>query len=420
MRKARASRSGSDETSRSSTRTVPSWGCRIAAGPCGSIIPATAQSPLAKATGLRGFVYVEPFEIRKEFVLPLRDLLETLDLSPETKLDAAAREKLLASLRGRLAAACPIRADGALLAFDFDRIQFVSIDPQSGVTPDTRETVSVSGATVAAVFVITRDAPPTRLEITWDFFPDNKSEVSVGLEASAGTSMEFYNNTLTFTPNNPTQTWDLSDLGAAPALLAVSAPPRESRFPFYALGLGFLLIGILLLIRSRGYVVSTRKFARRVAMALLVLAAIALSASPPAHPKPLTDEEARTVVDTLLRNIYHAFAFRDESRIFDTLAASVSGDLLEEIYLDIRRDLELENAGGPRVKIHNVQLEECAPDTSTPPGFRAEARWIAKGNVSHWGHIHPRRNKYHGILTIEPIDDRWKVTGVEILEEERL
>ena len=38
------------------------------------------------------------------------------------------------------------------------------------------------------------------------------------------------------------------------------------------------------------------------------------------------DDAARGVVDGLLRNVYHAFDFREEERIYDTLAASVSGD----------------------------------------------------------------------------------------------
>lgn len=390
---------------------------------CGSILlhPATAQSPLVPSKGVRGFVYVEPFEIRKEFVLPLRDLTETLDLSPDANLDSDARETLLAGLGSRLAASCPIRTEGAPLAFELDRIQFVHIDPQSGVTPDSRELTPVADATVAAVFVITRDAPPKSLEIAWDLFPDDNSNVPVALEASAGTSMEFYNHTLTFAPNGPTQSWDLSDLGAAPELLAVAPPPRSSVFRDYGPGIFLLGLAIYLFIRSRKFDSPSRKRARRGAVALIILAFLALlPVTFRSSRTTMSDEEATAVVDNLLRNVYHAFAFRDESRIFDTLATSVGGDLLEDLYLDIRRDLELENTGGPRVKIHNVQLEECIPDTSTAPGFSAEARWIAKGNVSHWGHIHPRRNKYHGELTIEPVAGRWKVTDVQILEEERL
>ena len=47
-------------------------------------------------------------------------------------------------------------------------------------------------------------------------------------------------------------------------------------------------------------------------------------------------------------------------------------------------------------------------------------RWIAAGTVEHWGHSHNRRNQYDAILTLAPIDDVWKITAIELLEESRL
>ena len=57
------------------------------------------------------------------------------------------------------------------------------------------------------------------------------------------------------------------------------------------------------------------------------------------------DEEGAALVENLLKNIYHAFAFRDESTIFDTLAVSVEGPLLEELYLEAVRDAKEEEGG---------------------------------------------------------------------------
>ena len=376
-------------------------------------LPGAAQTSNLPTTGVRGYVYVEPFEIRKEFVLPLRHLVETLGLSADGQLDASARETLLASLGKTLSNSCPILADGAPLEFELDRIQFVVIDPVNGVSPETREVVPVSSATVAAVFVLTREAPPTRLEITWDFFPDGELEVPVGLEASTGTSMEFFNRTLKFTPSKKMQSWEVPDIGAVPTLLAVAAPPRRSVAPLVASIIVIVAAGVFLFRAKRSRL-------RSMGILLVIIAATWVGRSAFTNQRTaLTDDDARALVDVLLQNIYHAFAYRDESRIFDTLAASVSGDLLEDLYLDIRRGLELEETGGPRIKIHRVRLEECTPDMSASPGFRAAASWSASGNVSHWGHIHPRRNKYRGDLRIEPVAGRWRVTDVQILEEER-
>jgi hypothetical protein len=49
-----------------------------------------------------------------------------------------------------------------------------------------------------------------------------------------------------------------------------------------------------------------------------------------------------------------------------------------------------------------------------------ESRWNVSGSVGHWGHIHQRQNGYHANFQISEIDGTWKLTGLEILQEERL
>jgi hypothetical protein len=40
--------------------------------------------------------------------------------------------------------------------------------------------------------------------------------------------------------------------------------------------------------------------------------------------------------------------------------------------------------------------------------------------VGHWGHIHTRQNRYEAVVTIEPVEGAWRITGLELLEEERI
>ena len=53
-------------------------------------------------------------------------------------------------------------------------------------------------------------------------------------------------------------------------------------------------------------------------------------------------------------------------------------------------------------------------------GFVSECTWNVSGSVGHWGHIHQRKNRYEAELTVQPVDDRWKVTRLDLLHEERL
>jgi hypothetical protein len=139
------------------------------------------------------------------------------------------------------------------------------------------------------------------------------------------------------------------------------------------------------------------------------------------RPPPLSDDETRTVVSSLLRNVYVAFDFRGEDQIYDTLSRSTSGDLLTQIYLDTRKSLELQSQGGARVKVKQVELLEIEPaPLKAAAGFVATCTWTVRGSVGHWGHIHQRTNKYKARITIQPVDGDWKITELQVLQEERV
>ena len=142
---------------------------------------------------------------------------------------------------------------------------------------------------------------------------------------------------------------------------------------------------------------------------------------PGAGGPALSQEKAREILAGLLRNVYCAFDYRDEARIYDTLDRSAQGDLLTQIYLDTRRSLELRNQGGARVKVKSVDLiSTAAKALADRPGVEVVCVWQVAGSVGHWGHIHQRRNQYEAVLTIEPVDRQWKLTSLELTNEERL
>jgi hypothetical protein len=136
----------------------------------------------------------------------------------------------------------------------------------------------------------------------------------------------------------------------------------------------------------------------------------------------IDDQRSQEIVGALLallHNVYRAFDFREEEIIYDTLAHSVSGDLLTQTYLETRRGLELASQGGARAKVQEIEMLEVDAE-SEGPGFRATSTWNVAASVGHWGHIHQRRNRYVAELTVEPVDGVWKITSLELIEEKRL
>jgi hypothetical protein len=138
----------------------------------------------------------------------------------------------------------------------------------------------------------------------------------------------------------------------------------------------------------------------------------------------VSDTEARQVFEALHRNVYRAFEFGDENAVYDALACSVSGDLLEKLYLQIRKGLEMQEQGGAVSRIRGVELLEGDFQTTTAtdelPGFDYECDWTVNGTVEHWGHIHSRTNQYAARFKVSAIEGEWKITDVEVLDQKRL
>ena len=146
-----------------------------------------------------------------------------------------------------------------------------------------------------------------------------------------------------------------------------------------------------------------------------------LDISVPSRVRAPSGEEAAPTIHALLYNIYRALDFRDEEIVFDRLAQSLSGDVLERVYLEMRKGLRLKNQGGARVRVREVDLLEVVPtEADAPRTLCYRTRWNATGSVGHWGHTHMRTNQYDAEVTLAPIKGQWKIADIEILQEERV
>jgi hypothetical protein len=144
--------------------------------------------------------------------------------------------------------------------------------------------------------------------------------------------------------------------------------------------------------------------------------------NPLAAPYELPDVEAILILQGLLQNTYRAFDFRAENDVYDKLAVSISGDLITDVYLQHRQRLEMEAQGGARAKVQDVQLLDAVPGGSPGKHQRLmfQCTWRITGTVNHWGHTHQRRNQYEAMITIQPIEQTWKMVALDLINERRL
>ena len=142
--------------------------------------------------------------------------------------------------------------------------------------------------------------------------------------------------------------------------------------------------------------------------------------SPNTTDETFDEQQARSVVSPLLTNAYEAFAFTDESVIYDTLARSADGEVLDRLYRDIYASMIVSDHDRGRAIIADVTPTGVELLDADDVSFTVRASWNATGSVYHWGHSHERTYAYTAEITSSVVDDAWKMTALTVTDQERL
>jgi hypothetical protein len=136
-------------------------------------------------------------------------------------------------------------------------------------------------------------------------------------------------------------------------------------------------------------------------------------------PEELSADQAKNAFTALHSGLYRSLDFGTEDRIYDALAQTVDGELLEDLYLQLRQSLELRDQGGAIARIRSVEYDAgsavARKESVVPwPGFQYKSTWTVSGTVEHWGHVHERQNQFDAVFTIEPREGHWKITRMDV------
>jgi hypothetical protein len=372
---------------------------------------------------MSAFIYVEPFEVRKEIIVRPRDLQRWVDLGLEGKDVIPVEEQ--AEVKRRVAefltAQGPVTIDGRTPKPELDRIHFVSRTLRRTGIVDPPEDLSVISATLGVIFVYPITGLPNEVSMPWGLFDERIQRVPAVATDEAGGLPYF------LMPGDSILIWkNFLKNPTTPAMVDIASPSGVGRVPVSLLSLAcaaLLTLTVVGYIRMR----PRRRWMIGVSGALIAGTVLGLPFTRVVIPIPgasvggVSDAEAEEIVSGLLTNVYRAFDYRDEGTIYDTLSMSASGDLLTQVYLETRRALELQSQGGARVKVKEVAIQSIeSAKLSGEAGFNARCTWNVAGSVGHWGHLHTRVNRYDAEFTIKPVDGVWKITGLELIEEQRV
>ena len=374
---------------------------------------------------LMTFLYIEPYEVRFEILIRLKALASwmSLDVPIEKPIEPEQQARLREQIGQFLLQQSQVRIDGVKSRPLLDRVEFVRVTPQGIQTLDTAERLTFHTALVGVILAYVTPGPPQEVTVDWTHFDDQITSIpSTVIDPVSQLPYDV-------TPAQPTLRWTnmLDEYNYQVATIDAIAAQAANRLEI-PLASVLLCLAAALLAGFGGFLALNGVY-RITAVVLIFLVAVGVGSfgriavrNPFAAPYQLPEVESLLILQGLLQNTYRAFDFRAENDVYDKLAVSAAGDLITDIYLQSRQRLVMEEQGGARAKVQDVQLLDAVQ--VGPPGKRQrltfQCAWRITGTVNHWGHTHQRRNRYDAMITIQPIEQNWKIVALDVVEERRL
>jgi len=361
------------------------------------------------------FLYIEPYEVRKEFVLRPQDLQEWIDLGIKDKkvLSVSDQEEIKTKVATFLMQRAKVKIEGKNVSPTLDRIHFIERTlKRSGVITPPRE-LSTSTATLGVIYSYPVASVPDKVEVNWDLFNEKIKLIPAITTDEAG---PFYTS---LEPDVPVLTWNnYIRFPKDTSINSVHVTQKKMNLPWLALSLLFLTIIFLILYKKKS---------QNIWMALALVSMLLALPSWVYVKKEITlplqaqidEREATTLLNALLENVYRSFVFKEENAIYDSLKKSVDDELLSDIYLQVRQSLKLKNQGGAEASVDTVTIQDLKL-SADDEGYTLDANWDVNGSVGHWGHIHKRANRYSAEFKILPVNGLWKIQKMNVYNEERI
>ncbi len=378
-------------------------------------------------SALMSFLYVEPYEVRHEILTRVKDLEEWMEVG--LRGDEYIEIDELNSLKQRigefLLTKNRVRIDGQAARPILDRTNYVKVGLTGIQLLEQPERLEISTAIVGVIITYLTDGIPKEVVVDWELFTDQIQQVPAIATDPAGPLPTF------LTPDDNVHTWtNFLKNYQLPTVqeVAIAGSLGQLSIPLASLLCLALLVPVGWQVSKRARNGGPLRIPIVVATALVVTGISSFPyarvsiARPAAIAGTLDDQQATALLELLLKNVYRAFDFREEEDVYDKLAISVTGDLLADVYLENRRSFAVQAAGGAQAKVKEVNVRNASAERldDSPLGYALRGQWTAMGTVGHWGHVHTRQNLYDAIVTIKAVDGTWKITELEVIEEDRI
>lgn len=371
------------------------------------------------SSSFMSFLYVEPYEVRHEILGRIKDMEEWIDL--DYGMDDIIQVEEQDSIKKRIADFLVhrniVQVDGVEQKPIIDRIHFVEVRLSGIQIMEIPKPLPYSSAIIGVIFAYPNKGMPKEVKVHWDMFSEKIQRVpSMSLDPAGPWPYDLQ-------PSDSILTWtNFLKHYKLPTVTEQKVEHASVHVPLFTVI--FVLMIFFVLYRNNWQLSGLTKWRKFFFVLYILLGIFAYPIGyekdvPFMKKKSYSTPEAKVLISQLLKNTYRAFDFREEGDVYDKLSLCNDDGLLQEIYLQTRKSMVIENQGGIQAKIDEVLLTKVE-EATTDDGLAYRCNWIVKGVVGHWGHKHKRVNQYDAIISIKPIDGTWKMHDLDIIEEIRL
>ena len=368
-------------------------------------------------TGLYSYIYLNDREVRHEILVPLLTFEEWLPIkraNPEF-LEVAEQDAMRGQIAEWFRNRNPVEIDGIPVKPVLQRLQFFGLDIQDFAQNAEPRRISAYQARLGIILSYPAKAPPNRVNLTWEVFQESAPFLrSIVYDRNANPTEEF------FVKDQPDFEWIREGETPAVASFQTDWTPIQSKRKISNVSYG--LIGIAfaggaftwMLYRNHPQCIP-----RSLGVAgIWLIGAFMFKDHVPVANRPLAPDFTKHTI-TLLQNIYRAYDYGDQSDVYDALAHSVNGPLLDELFLKIQSGLRMQEQGGAIANVQEVRIVSIKPALDNPESL--DCKWNVTGTVEHWGHIHTRENQYSARIKLDVSEKgRGRISKFEVTNEKRV
>ena len=371
------------------------------------------------------FIYIEPAEVRHEVLIPLANLKTVLPLKHADPAFVTVEEQdgVRELLREWLSADNPAFVNKQRIAPEFTRIDFYGLDLKDFAKQAKQRPVSLANGRVGLILTYRPESGSvSELSLQWDKFNSAMRKIR-SVVSTWPDGLERFEFSRFNTPEENTLEWTMpASARPEPAVRIRAEPPAIPRMRLPVGTIIFVILAIAVGVFSKS--ASFRIPVALVVIGLMTLPFVAVEIDHPwKSPPAVSPEGAAKIFAGLHSTTYSALERGSRDAIYEALETSIGDDLLETVYLQLRESLKVQEQGGAVARVRSVEhLDGERQDRPDPPwpGFAYRSCWKVSGTVEHWGHIHERQNQFTAVFDVEPRDGFWKITSMQIEEQESL